>query len=84
MRITSGSGHIPRKDSAIVATERVMIALVSGSAIRLVRMKYLGKVWKWYHARAPVKTCQEIDSIAALHIFRKGLNLDNLEPFGAG
>lgn len=35
-----------RKDSAIVATERGMIALVSGSAIVLVRMKYLGKVWK--------------------------------------
>ena len=43
---TKQAGHSPAAVSTIVAMDVIMMAVVSGMAVMLVRMKYLGNVWK--------------------------------------
>ena len=50
----SRRGHIPIVFSSRVNKAAGIISEVSGSAIRLVRMKYCGNVPKYSHAIGPV------------------------------
>ena len=42
---TKQAGHSPADVSTIVAMDVIITAVVSGIAVMLVRMKYLGNVW---------------------------------------
>lgn len=64
----SRRGHIPIVFSSSVSRAAGIISEVSGSATRLVRMKYCGKVPKYIHAIGPVVNWQDIESAADSHM----------------
>ena len=73
--LTRMPGHIPRAERMMAQTERSITALVSGRAVKLVIMKYFGKEWNLIQASGPVKSWQEMESIALCHILLMGSNL---------
>ena len=58
--------------SRTVLMPAVMITVVRGRAMRLVRRKYLGKLWNLNQTRGPVNTWQEMLSAALCQIFLIG------------
>ena len=62
------SGQRPAEFSVKVRMETGIRMLVSGSARRLVSMKYTGNDLKWKYASGPVVSWQDMVSDAASHI----------------
>ena len=65
-------GQPPSPWRAMAATAAAIRTEVRGSARRLVRRKYLGKLWKRIQTRGAVKTWQETARAAACQILRIG------------
>ena len=66
------TGDQPSAPSATVVTAVAMRTVVRGMASKLVRRKYLGKLWKRSQARGPVNSWQLMLSAAMDQILRMG------------
>lgn len=72
---TSRSGHIPAMLSISVNAADGIRTPVNGSAIRFVRMKYVGNVLKYIQTRGAVAAWHETDMAMEFHNHLVGLTI---------